>query len=184
MDGELVKLDGVMLDLIVDYLTYVFIPSMFMWKFGLFPESISILMSGAMLFSGALYFARTDMKSDDKWFIGFPGSWNFVVFILWLLGTSGIVNSITVAVFVVLSGTSIETLHVFRSKQLRKTTVSLTVLFVAALVSMIGIEGQLHNNFGRLVIVLWFVYYIATAIWKTWIYKTPIKTAKIAKPQI
>ena len=41
-DIKKVGMDGVLLDLVVDYLTYVFIPAIFMWKFELFPEGISV----------------------------------------------------------------------------------------------------------------------------------------------
>jgi len=175
-DVKKVGVDGVLLDLVVDYLTYVFIPAIFMWKFGLFPEGISVLLVSVILFSGVLYFARTDMKTNDKWFTGFPASWNFVVFSLSLLGTPDMVNAVAVVGFAILSATSVETFHVFRSKQLRKTTVSITMVYLVSMVSMVLIDGQLDNSFGRVVIVVWFTYYIATAIWKTWIYKSDLKS--------
>ena len=168
-DIKKVGMDGVLLDLVVDYLTYVFIPAIFMWKFELFPEGISVLLASVILFSGVLYFARTDMKTKDKWFTGFPASWNFVVFSLWLLGTPTFFNSIAVVVFAILSATSIETFHVFRSVQLRKITISITMVYLVSIVSMVLIDGQLDNTFGRIVIVVWFIYYIATAFGKTWL---------------
>lgn len=163
------RLDGDVLDLVVDFLTFILIPALFMWKFDLFPESISTVMTLALLVVGALYSARLDMKTEDKWFNGFPGSWNFLAVSLWLVETNVWVNTIFMVVFMVLTGTNVKFFHIFRSTQFRSTTVPLTALYFVAIVAMISIDGQLHNLFGKLIICTWFAYYLAVAYWKTWI---------------
>lgn len=166
-----VKIDGVLLDLVVDYLTYVFIPAIFLWKFEMLPSSSSLVFVGLILFSSALYFSRTDMKSGDYWFLGFPASWNFVIFSMYLLGTSTVFNAVCVVVFVGLSATNIETIHIFRSKQLRKITILLTFIYFGAMLSMVLLDEVRSSVVGKAIIIGWFIYYFSSAIWKTWIYQ-------------
>src|SRR5918994_235761 len=74
--------DGAKLDDIVDYLTYVFIPALFVWRAVLVPDGWTLWVAGAMLLSSAYGFNRTVAKTPDHFFTGFPSYWNIVVFYL------------------------------------------------------------------------------------------------------
>ncbi len=73
--------DGVLLDLIIDYLTYVFIPAYALFVSGLFVGWSEWLSVGVIVFTAVIYFADTRMKTDDNSFSGFPGCWNMVVLV-------------------------------------------------------------------------------------------------------
>ena len=77
--------NGAKLDDIVDYLTYVFVPALFVWRAILVPEPWTLWVAGAMLMSSAYGFNREDAKTADHYFKGFPSYWNIVVFYLLLL---------------------------------------------------------------------------------------------------
>ncbi|MEE3069855.1 MAG: CDP-alcohol phosphatidyltransferase family protein, partial [Pseudomonadota bacterium] len=66
------EIDGVLMDLIIDYLTYVFIPAYALFKSGLLPGWTGWLAILVITFTSALYFADTRMKTEDKSFRGFP----------------------------------------------------------------------------------------------------------------
>jgi len=70
--------DGQLLDLIVDYLTYVFIPVFALHAAGLLPGWPGLVAGLAIAFASALYFARAGMKTADRSFSGFPACWNMV----------------------------------------------------------------------------------------------------------
>jgi len=74
--------DGVLLDLIVDYLTYVIIPAYAMVEAELIGPGWSLAAGLLICVSGAVYFADTRMKTEDKSFSGFPACWNMVIFVL------------------------------------------------------------------------------------------------------
>jgi len=74
--------DGVLLDLIIDYLTYVFVPAYALFKSGLLPGWPGWLVIIVITFTSALYFADSRMKTKDNSFSGFPGCWNMVVLVL------------------------------------------------------------------------------------------------------
>lgn len=79
------QFDGVLLDLIIDYLTYVFIPAYALFKSGLLPGWTGWIAIFVITFASAMYFADTRMKTKDNSFCGFPGCWNMVVLVLFAL---------------------------------------------------------------------------------------------------
>ena len=78
-------IDGVLMDLIIDYLTYVFIPAFALFHSDLLPGWTGWVAIIVITFTSVLYFADTRMKTADKSFSGFPGCWNMVVLVLFAL---------------------------------------------------------------------------------------------------
>ena len=66
-------IDGAVLDLVIDFLTYVLVPMVALWRSDLMPVTLSFWLSVGVVFASGLYFADTRMKTKDYWFRGFPG---------------------------------------------------------------------------------------------------------------
>ncbi len=79
------EFDGVRLDLIIDYLTYVFIPAFALFRSGLLPGWTGWPVIIVITCASAMYFADTRMKTLDNSFSGFPGCWNMVVLVLFAI---------------------------------------------------------------------------------------------------
>lgn len=77
--------DGALMDLIIDYLTYVFIPAYALFASGLLPGWTGWIALLSITFASVVYFADTRMKTKDKSFSGFPGCWNMVVLVMFAL---------------------------------------------------------------------------------------------------
>ncbi|GAB4385327.1 CDP-alcohol phosphatidyltransferase family protein [Albidovulum sp.] len=77
--------DGVLLDLIIDYLTYVFIPAFALFQSGLLPGWTGWLAIIVITYASVIYFVDTRMKTNDNSFAGFPACWNMVVLVLFAL---------------------------------------------------------------------------------------------------
>ncbi len=77
--------DGVLLDLIIDYLTYVFIPAFALFQSGLLPGWTGWCAIIVITYASALYFVDTRMKTKDNSFAGFPACWNMVVIVLFAI---------------------------------------------------------------------------------------------------
>ncbi len=82
---RLPRWSGDTLDLVVDILTYVFVPAFALAVGGLLPAPAATPLALLVVTSGALYFADRRMKSASNHFVGFPAVWNVVVFYLFLL---------------------------------------------------------------------------------------------------
>jgi phosphatidylcholine synthase len=76
---------GDLLDFVVDYVTYVFVPAYAMAASGLLPPSVALALGLVVTVTGALYFADGRMKTSDSYFRGFPVLWNVVAFYLFVL---------------------------------------------------------------------------------------------------
>jgi len=77
--------DGVLLDLIIDYLTYVFVPAYALFKSGLLPGWTGWFAIVVITFASAMYFADNRMKTKDYSFSGFPGCWNMLILVMFAL---------------------------------------------------------------------------------------------------
>ena len=64
------RFDGVLLDLIIDYLTYVFIPAFALFKSGLLPGWTGWVVIIVITFASAMYFCDGQMKTKDNSFQG------------------------------------------------------------------------------------------------------------------
>jgi len=74
------RYDGAQLDLVVDFVTYVFVPAAMLLRPEVMAQPYGVIAGLVLTLASALYFADTGMKTDDRWFRGFPAVWNIVVF--------------------------------------------------------------------------------------------------------
>jgi len=129
--------NGAKLDDIVDYLTYVFVPAVIVWRALLVPEVWTIPVASAMLLSSAYGFNREDAKTSDHFFTGFPSYWNLVVFYLYLLQAGQTFNAMVLLALAVLVFVPIRYVYPSRTPAWRGVTVGLGVLWGIALVVMV-----------------------------------------------
>src|SRR6201994_1484742 len=129
---------GDVLDLVVDFVTYVFVPAYAITASGLLSPLAAPLLGGGIAVSGALYFADRRMKSDDNHFRGFPGLWNIAAFYLFLLHWPPVASSLLVAVLIVATFLPFHVIHPVRVVRLRRLTLCLigagTALAVVTLI--------------------------------------------------
>lgn len=110
---------GDTLDLVVDFVTYVFVPAYVITASGLLLPLAGPVLGMAIVFSGALYFADRRMKADDNHFRGFPALWNAVAFYLFLLKPGAVMATALVAALVVLTFVPFHVVHPVRVMRLR-----------------------------------------------------------------
>jgi phosphatidylcholine synthase len=108
------RIDGDTADLVIDYLTYVFVPTILIWKAGLVPEGWIVPLAALIQLSSLYLFTRRDMKTDDNYFRGFPSLWNVVALYL-LIGQPGpTVGVIVVLFFTLITFAPVHFVHPFR----------------------------------------------------------------------
>jgi phosphatidylcholine synthase len=119
--------DGVLLDLIIDYLTYVFIPAFALFKSGLLPGWTGWVAIIVIVYGSAIYFVDTRMKTKDNSFAGFPACWNMFVLVMFALEPGfavilGFVIALTVAMF-----TNLKFVHPVRTERWRTLTLPMAL---------------------------------------------------------
>ena len=114
--------NGAKLDDIVDYLCYVFVPALIVWRAILVPDAWTMSVVGAMLLSSAYGFNRADAKSPDHFFTGFPSYWNIGVFYMLVLRLPDRVNGVILLALAVMVFVPIRYVYPSRTPVLRRLT--------------------------------------------------------------
>jgi phosphatidylcholine synthase len=127
VDRVLPNWSGDTLDLVVDFVTYVFVPAYAITASGLLLPIATPVLGIAIVVSGALYFSDRRMKTNDNHFRGFPALWNGAAFYLFLLKPNEALSSVILVLLVVLTFVPFNVLHPMRTRRFRK----LNILLVA-----------------------------------------------------
>lgn len=159
--------DGHVLDLVVDYVTCVVVPTVLLVHLRLVEHRFTMFIAGLILISSALWFARIDQETTDTWFNGFPAMWNIVVPSFVLLGTSPRNVAIICILFSFSQLTTIKFPHIVRVKCMRRTTYLVTSIYFVA---FIFLSAQYPNSSLRMreIIFVAPTYFAVIVIWRTW----------------
>lgn len=131
---------GDVLDFVVDFTTYVFVPAFAISASELLPDGIAVPLALAIVVSGAIYFADRQMKTVDSYFHGFPALWNAVAFHLFILKLPPAANAVIVTVLVVLTFVPMKFVHPFRVVRLRMLNILALVCW-----SLLGLYALMHK---------------------------------------
>ena len=154
------RIDGELLDLIIDYLTYVFIPAFALFTSGLLPGWMGWFAIIVITFTSALYFSDTRMKTADYSFSGFPGCWNMVVLVLFAVQPNfwvslSIVTTLAIAMFV-----PIKFVHPVRTQRWRAITLPMALGWTcfAGWAAWVAFDPQSWALWGLVVTSLWLTF--------------------------
>ena len=137
------KFDGHILDLVVDYVTCVIVPVAMLNRLHLIDNKFAGIFAAMIIFTGALWFARTDQETEDHWFNGFPAAWNLVIPTFIIMGTRQSYVELFIAALSALSLTKFKFPHLVKVQFMRPITWTLAVIYFAAMIwlSLIYPEG-------------------------------------------
>jgi len=135
--ARLPRIDGDALDLVIDYLTYVFVPAVLIWRGGYLPAPLALPLTALILLSSLYVFARRDMKTVDGYFRGFPALWILVAFYLVLVPVPPAAAAAVVAALVLLTFAPIHVIHPFRVRDYGKWPAAVTLAGTAAFIGLL-----------------------------------------------
>jgi phosphatidylcholine synthase len=136
---RLPRINGVVLDLVVDYTTYVFVPALILIEGPLLSPPYGAIAGVAVALVGALYFADARMKTEASAFRGFPAVWNAVVFQLMVYKLPQAATLLILALLALLTFMPVEFVHPVRVKRWRPLTLALTLAWaVLALTALLA----------------------------------------------
>ena len=168
-------IDGHILDLVVDYVTCVLVPVALLARLELLPTHYETLVAGAIILSSALWFARTDLETEDHWFNGFPAVWNLVVPTFLIFGSSSTVVIVVSLILCATQLTNIKIPHLVRVVEFRRITLPLTVIYLADLTILSwqysDMTGSHPSTFEKYILLGFPLYIAGLSIWRTWFKK-------------
>jgi phosphatidylcholine synthase len=139
-------INGVILDLVVDFLSYVLVPVVAIWRSeDLMPTLLAFWIGLAVIVASALYFADTRMKTADNWFRGFPALWNVLALYLFVFRLPSLVNAAIVIAAAALMFAPIVFVHPMRVERMRWPTLAATIIW--ALCAVLAIWANLAPGF-------------------------------------
>ena len=149
--------DGVLMDLIIDYLTYAFIPAFALFKSGLLPGWTGWLCMIGIVYGSAIYYADTRMKTKDNSFSGFPGCWNMPVLVLFALKPEPWITALIIIVLTIAMFLPIKFVHPMRTERWRAITIPMTIAWIvcAAWAIAVNFHPQSWALWGLIVSSLW-----------------------------
>jgi phosphatidylcholine synthase len=162
------RFDGAILDLVVDYLTYVLVPTFFIYQLDLLPSSILVPGCLFILVTSLYVFGNLDLKTPDYYFRGFPALWNVVVFHFYVFDTEPLFNAFVVLILGLLTFLPLKTIHPVRVATWR--AISLTVLLtwsVAAVVMVLTHPNPPSYISGLLLAGT--AYFVAFSLWRSFL---------------
>ncbi len=134
------RLDGALLDLVVDYLTYVFVPVFALLEAGLLAGQLGSGVALLVAFASALYFADTRMKTPDRSFSGFPGCWNMVAVVVFVVTPAPEVVAVLLVVLSALMFVPVRFVHPVRTPRWRAVSLPVGVAWTV-LAGVAVLEG-------------------------------------------
>ena len=123
--------DGVLLDLIIDYLTYVFIPAFALFQSGLLPGWTGWCAIIVITYASVIYFVDTRMKTKDNSFAGFPACWNMVVIVLFALHPNFYLMLAIIMVLAASMFTNLKFIHPVRTVRWRWLSLPVALAWIA-----------------------------------------------------
>ena len=120
---------GEVLDLVVDFVTYVFVPAYAIAAGGLLPAFLALALGLIVTVTGALYFADRRMKTSDSYFRGFPALWNVVAFYLFLLKPAPWLGAVAIAGLAAVTFAPVHFVHPVRVPRWRVFNLAALVLW-------------------------------------------------------
>jgi phosphatidylcholine synthase len=159
--------DGALLDNIVDYMTYALAPMALLWANGYLPDGAGGgIVASIPLLASTYQFCRSDAKTEDHFFLGFPSYWNIVAFyaIVWELSVTA--TTVMLVVLAVLVFVPIKYLYPSRTEKLWYSNMTLSTLWLGL---WAAITATLPDAPALLVglSLVYVVYYIAVSLWLT-----------------
>ncbi len=160
------KLDGALLDNLIDYFNYVIIPAFFFHVSGILPKGWEIVGVAVICLASAYQFCRIDAKTDDHYFRGFPSYWNAVVFYAIVLALPPWLNMGVILLFGVLVFVPVKYIYPSRAPRHPRLNVALPALWSAVALVIIY---QLPEPSKALVwgSLLYPVYYMTASLYYT-----------------
>ncbi|HVE17690.1 MAG TPA: hypothetical protein VNB52_01340, partial [Ilumatobacteraceae bacterium] len=163
------RIDGYTLDLIVDFVTCIVIPVIFLHQFDMLPNGASLYIGAFVLFMSALWMSRTDQMTPDHWFNGFPCEWNMIVPTLYLLRANPWLTTAACVTLALTQLTNWKFVHPMQVRRFRPLTVSVTVLWLAT-VLLTTYETPNHkpvSALGTVLLIACPLYIVGIGVWRT-----------------
>jgi phosphatidylcholine synthase len=130
--ARLPRFSGERLDLVIDYVTYVFVPALALVLAGYLPAWPGLVLANLILLSSLFHFSDMESKTEDHCFVGFPAIWNVVAFYIFAFHMPTWAAETIVLACAILTFVPMRWAHPMRTPMLWPLTFAATLLWAGA----------------------------------------------------
>ena len=164
------NVDGVMLDSIVDYINYVFIPCIIIYKFNYVPEQFIIILPILILSISLFSFSYLKIMTENYLYIGFPSIWNVIIIYLSILDLNVWNNLFILVILIILKVIPIKVIHPMRYKNHKRknSIIAIGLILVSLALLLNSLSINFLDKFKSIFEIIWYVlnaYFIIFVIW-------------------
>ncbi len=124
---RLPRFSGEILDLVVDYVTYVFVPVLALLAWRHLEGTLGHVLAVGILLSSLYHFADTLSKNAENCFVGFPAVWNIVAFLVFALALPPLAVVAIIALAIAGTFVPMPWVHPLRVEAWRPVTIAVMV---------------------------------------------------------
>ncbi|MBN3859094.1 phosphatidylcholine/phosphatidylserine synthase [Neisseriaceae bacterium PsAf] len=143
---RLTNYDGFIMDSIIDYTSYVFVPVFIIYFYVDYPPYLKLFSISLILISSMYFFFKNNMKTHDFYFNGIPTMWQMIAIYMYVLSPEmPWINFFVTILFCILQDVDFNFVHPFRVKRLRYLTIFVTFLWTLTTLIIVFSEPA-HAN--------------------------------------
>jgi phosphatidylcholine synthase len=164
VNGRLPRFSGDRLDLVIDYITYVFLPALALLHSGRLAGGIGLGLAILIVMSSLFHFSDTQSKTDDHCFVGFPAIWNVVAFYVFVWELGEIATAAIVLLCIALTFYPLKWVHPIRVQALRPLTAVAAALWGVSSAWIVA-QGFPAGSGPAWVLLACTAYAVALSVW-------------------
>ena len=161
-------IDGAILDHVIDFTGYCFLPALMVYHFNLVPSGFVIIATSLLLMTSLYTFANRTAKTKENDFRGFPALWNIVVFYMIIFESGQILNLAAIVFFGVMTFAPTRFIHPVRVVALRRLTIPLLAVWTVMVFVYLGMGRAALPPLIDWVFMTLSVYFLALSGWRSW----------------
>ena len=153
------NIDGKTLDTIIDYINYILIPCIMLYKFNYLPQNFSLIIPIVILCISLYSYINIKLIDASFSYLGFPSIWNIILLYLEILSFNKWINLLIIIFFVFLKFVPFKVLHPMRFPKLKKTNITLLfgTIFTSLVLLINKLEFEFMNNLYIYFLIIWLV---------------------------
>jgi phosphatidylcholine synthase len=154
------NIDGKTLDTIIDYINYIFIPCIMIYKFGYLPTDFKIIIPIFIICVSIYSYVNTKLIDTSFSYLGFPSIWNVILLYLEILSLNQWINLFIILLFISLKFVPFRVIHPMRNVAFKKTNITFLfgTLLTSSILLMSKLEVKFINDFYFYFLILWLIF--------------------------
>ncbi len=166
------QVDGSTLDNVVDFFTYVAVPALMIYWFGMMPPGWEIITAAGIMAVSCYTFSNVAIKTSDYYFVGFPAVWNLPVLYFYVLQTDPWTNFWVIVALALLTFVPVKVVHPLRVKDWRIITLPMTILWAATSLALVLLSPDVNAAWQVSPLMFWLwvvasVYFAILCLWRS-----------------